>query len=86
MTRFIAFLVLVFGLAIAPRALAAYTPPPMTAHVTDTAHKLTEPERIAIDRKLEDYRVRSSNEIVVFLPASLEGETIEDVANTTARA
>jgi uncharacterized protein len=86
MTRFIAFLLMAFLLAFAPSALAAYTPPPMTAHVTDTAHKLTEPERIAIDRKLEDYRLRTSNEIAVFLPASMDGETIEDVANTTARA
>jgi len=86
MSRFIAFLVFVFALAIAPSALAAYTPPPMTAHVTDTAHKLTEPERIAIDRKLEDYRLRTSNEIAVFIAATLDGESIEDVANATARA
>jgi uncharacterized protein len=86
MTRaFIAFLFMVMALAFAPSALA-YTPPPMTAHVTDAAHKLTEPERIAIDRKLEDYRLRTTNEIAVFLPATLDGETIEDVANATARA
>lgn len=86
MTRaFIAFLVMVMALAFAPSALA-YTPPPMTAHVTDTAHKLTEPERIAIDKKLEDYRLRTSNEIAVFIPATLDGETVEDVANATARA
>jgi uncharacterized protein len=85
MTRFLAFLVMVVTLAFAPSAFA-YTPPPMTAHVTDTAHKLTEPERIAIDRKLEDYRLRTSNELAVFITASLDGETIEDVANATARA
>lgn len=85
MKAFFAFFVFLFALALAPRALA-YTPPPMTAHVTDTAHKLTEEERLAIDKKLEDYRVRTTNEIAVFIPASLEGETIEDVGIATGRA
>ncbi len=82
---FLAFVAFVFALALAPRALA-YTPPPMTAHVTDTAHKLTETERVEIDKKLEDYRVRTTNEIAVFIPASLDGETIEDVGIATGRA
>ena len=85
MTRLIAFLVLVLAFVIAPSALA-YTPPTMTAHVTDTAHKLTEPERLAIDKKLEDYRVRTTNEIAVFVPATLDGDDIENVAFTTFRA
>jgi uncharacterized protein len=86
MTRaFVAFLFMVMALAFAPSALA-YTPPPMTAHVTDTAHKLTEPERIAIDKKLEDYRVRTTNQIAVFIPASLEGEPVSEVAVETGRA
>jgi uncharacterized protein len=85
MKAFIAFLVMVIGLAIAPSALA-YTPPTMTAHVTDTAHKLTEIERLAIDKKLEDYRLRTTNEIAVFIPASLDGESIEDVGIATGRA
>ena len=86
MTRtLLAFLVFVFALVIAPSALA-YTPPPMTAHVTDTAHKLSEADRLALDRKLEDYRVKTTNEIAVFIPASLDGESIDDVANATGRA
>lgn len=85
LNRFIAFAIFVLALAIAPSA-RAYTPPPMTAHVTDTAHKLTETERLAIDRKLEDYRVRTTVEIAVFLPASLDGDDVEDVAFTTFRA
>ncbi len=85
MKAFLAFLTFMFALAIAPRALA-YAPPPMTAHVTDTAHKLTESERLEIDKKLEDYRLRTTNEIAVFIPASLDGETIEDVAIATGRA
>jgi len=74
----------VVGLVALPAR--AYTPPPMTAHVTDTAHKLTEEQRLAIDRKLEDYRIRTTNEIAVFIPASLEGQPIEDVAVDTGRA
>lgn len=81
-----ALFALVVGLVAAPRAALAYTPPPMTAHVTDTAGKLTESERLALDRKLEDYRLRTTIEIAVFLPKSLEGNDIEDVANATARA
>ena len=85
MTLFLAFFAFLVALAIAPRALA-FVPPPMTAHVTDTAHKLSEAERLDIDKKLEDYRLRTTNEIAVFIPASLEGDTIEDVGIETARA
>jgi uncharacterized protein len=85
MSRVVFFLVLALGLVFSTAALA-YTPPPMTAHVTDTAHKLTEPERIAIDKKLEDYRLKTGNQIAVFVPASLDGESIEDVGVATGRA
>ena len=81
----LAFVFFVLALVVAPRAMA-YAPPPMTAHVTDTAGKLTEEQRLALDKKLEDYRLRTTNEIAVFIPKSLEGDDIEDVANTTARA
>ncbi len=79
-----ALIAFLFALVLAPSALA-YTPPPMTAHVTDTAGKLTEPERLAIDRKLEDYRARTSNEIAVFIPATLDGNTPEEVAFAAGR-
>jgi uncharacterized protein len=79
-------LLCVVALVVAPRVALAYTPPPMTAHVTDTAGELSESQRLAIDRKLEDYRLRTTNEIAVFIPRSLEGETIEDVGIETARA
>ncbi len=84
MTRFFSFLFFVFAFVIAPSALA-YTPPTMTAHVTDAAHKLTESDRITIDRKLEDYRLRTGNEIAVFIAASLDGEEAESVAFTAGR-
>jgi uncharacterized protein len=85
MTRSLfAVLAFFFALVLAPSALA-YTPPPMTAHVTDPAHVLTEPERLAIDAKLEAYNQATTNEIVVFLPASLEGEESEAVAFAALR-
>jgi uncharacterized protein len=85
MKHIVFLLVIAFGLVLSARAMA-FTPPPMTAHVTDTAGKLTEPERIALDHKLEDYRLRTGNQIAVFLPASLDGDTIEEVSIATARA
>jgi len=84
MTRLVWLFAFLFAFVLAPGALA-YTPPPMTAHVTDPAHVLTDRQRFAIDRKLEDYRVRSGNEIAVFLPASLEGEDAETVAFAAGR-
>ena len=83
--RLLALLTLLLALVVTARA-EAYTPPPMTAHVTDTAGKLTEEQRLALDKKLEDYRLRTTNEIAVFIPRSLEGETIEDVGIATGRA
>jgi len=73
-------------LFVAGNASAAFTPPTMTAHVTDQAGKLGEGERLALDRKLEDYRLRTSAEIAVFLPTSLEGDSIDDVTFATFRA
>lgn len=82
---FFTLLVCLFALALAPRAFA-FTPPPMTAHVTDTAGELTQAQRLTLDKKLEDYRLRTTNEIAVFIPKSLEGDAIEDVGIATGRA
>jgi uncharacterized protein len=82
--RIVALLTLLLALVAIPAR--AFTPPPITGHVTDTAGKLSETQRLALDRKLEDYRLRTSNQIAVFIPKSLEGEPIEDVAVDTGRA
>lgn len=58
----------------------AWAPPPIKTAVVDSAHKLSDPERQALERDLAAYRKQTTNEVVVFLPASLEGRTIEDVA------
>jgi uncharacterized protein len=64
----------------------AFTPPPIDGHVTDTAGKLTAPQRQALNAKLDDVRQRAGYEIAVLLAGSLEGETIDDVAYATFNA
>ena len=74
--------VLLFGRS----AAAMFVPPPITGHVTDTAGKLTRDERLALDKKLEDYRLCSLHEVAVLVTGSLEGEPVDDVAYKTFRA
>jgi uncharacterized protein len=85
MRAFLALLVFVLSLAITERALA-YTPPEHTGHITDPAGQLTAEDHAYFNQTLESYRLRTTNEIAVFLPVSLEGETIEDVGIATGRA
>jgi len=80
-----ALLGFVLSLVVTGRA-AAFTPPTMTGHVTDAASKLTDADRAQINEKLENYPLRTTNEVAVFLPASLDGEAIEDVGIETFRA
>jgi uncharacterized protein len=73
-------------LLLAPRAaLADFTPPPFDGYVVDTAGKLSEQDRQAIDAKLKAYEESSTNQIAVLVTKSLEGDPIEDVAYRTAR-
>src|SRR5882757_1158639 len=65
---------------------SAFKPPPLEGHVTDTAGKLTAVDKKAINTRLAAYRVKSTNEIAVFIARSLEGETIDDVAYATFNA
>jgi uncharacterized protein len=85
MRALISWLVFVATLVLSTTALA-FTPPPITGHVTDTAGKLSDADHTEINRKLEEYRVRTTNEIAVLIPASLDGESIEDVGIATLRA
>jgi uncharacterized protein len=86
MSKLVAHLLVVLAVGLFSARALAFTPPPMTGHVTDTAGKLEEPERLAIDQKLEDYRQRTTNEIAVFIPATLDGDDVADVAFVTFRA
>src|SRR4051794_37886953 len=69
-------------LLLAGQALA-YTPPPIEGHVTDKAGKLSADDLRYLEDKLEKYRLATTNEIAVFLVASLGNETIDDVAYGT---
>lgn len=57
--------------------------PPLNARVIDPAHRLTASEASQIDETLAGFRQRTGVPIVVFIPASLAGNTIEDVAYQT---
>jgi uncharacterized protein len=57
--------------------------PPLDARVVDPANRLTATERQEIDETLAGFRQRTGVPIVVFIPASLAGNTIEDVAYQT---
>ncbi len=67
-------------------AASGYHVPPIEGHVTDPARRLGVVEKRALEDKLEAYRDCAKHEIAVFLPSSLEGHTVEDVAYETFRA
>ena len=65
---------------------AAFKPPALNGHVMDTAGFLTPDQVLKIDQKLDRARQETGFAIVVFIPGSLEGEDIADVAYTTFNA
>jgi uncharacterized protein len=85
-----AFVVALFAafalLFVARPARAEYEPPPIRGHVNDKAGKLTRAQIDALNLKLDGVNRRTGSEIAVFLPASLEGNSIEDVAYYTFKA
>lgn len=81
-TIFFVLAVLTF-LFVSETARAAYTPPARTGFITDPGNELGAPGAEAISAKLARYQACSTNEIAVFLPTSLDGNPIEDVAYTT---
>ncbi len=73
----------IHGAVTSGASATKFVVPKIEGHVTDTATRLTPAEKNALDGKLSDYRACSTNEIAIFIPSSLEGETVEDVAYTT---
>lgn len=63
----------------------AFEPPPLDGHVVDTAGALTADEVHRLDAKLDAARQKTGFAVVVFIPGSLGGESIEDVGYHTAR-
>src|SRR5262245_33269891 len=67
-------------------AWAAFRPPPLEqqhGQVIDEAGKLAAGEREYLNGKIEKARRATGFPLVVFLPRSLEGESIEDAAYET---
>lgn len=75
-----------FALLFALPARAAFAPPELHGYIVDTAGKLGEDDLAYLDRKLDALRRRTGFDIAVFLPASLEGEDIDDIAYKTFNA
>ena len=76
-----ALLALVLSLAFVRNARAAiYVPPPIQGYVTDAAGVLSLEEVAALDRKLAAYRACSAYHVVVFVPRTLGGFSVEDVS------
>ena len=69
------------AVAFVPAARAGnYVPPPIQGYITDTAGVLSKEEVAALDEKLSAYRKCSTNHVVVFVPGTLGGHPVEDVA------
>jgi uncharacterized protein len=66
-----------------PRIAFAYAPPTIAGYVNDPSNQLTASEKTALNAKLDAHRRSFGHHIVVFLPSTLAGESIEDVAYTT---
>jgi uncharacterized protein len=83
------WLAAIFGLAIlfvGGYAHAAFVVPPIQGHVTDTAGVLSPEERAGLEQRLSQLMDQSGREIAVFVPGSLQGDTVEDVAYNTFNA
>lgn len=73
---------------VSSAARAEYTPPSLRGHghIVDSARKLTEQELLELNRKIEGINQRTHADVAVYIPASLEGNTIEDVGYYTFKA
>ena len=69
---------LCFALFSTVKTNAAFTVPPNDGFVTDAAGILTVSQKSSIARTLEDYRDKTSNEIVVVILKDLGGTDIQD--------
>ena len=67
-------------------AVSAYHPPLPQGWVTDAAGKLSPADRAFLDARLKAFKDETGAQVIVFIPASLNGEPIEDVAYGTFQA
>jgi uncharacterized protein len=73
-------------LVLATAALALSIPPPPTRRINDYAGVLTAQDRDRLERKLAERERSSSNQVVVAIFRSLEGESLEDFSIRLAQA
>lgn len=79
-------LALMLGVVLVPRTAAAFAPPPPDGAVTDTSGRLTAEDDRVIEAEIAAYRARTGHELAVLMVGSLGGESVDDVAYTTANA
>jgi uncharacterized protein len=73
--------IMLWAVCLAPLSVLAFTIPAQpTGFVQDYAHILTADQVATLETKLEAYEKQSTNEIAVVTIQSLDGDTIENVA------
>ena len=77
MQRYFAFLCL-FCLPVL--TFAFVVPPKPTTYVSDYAKMLSSEEVVILETKLQDFERNTTNEIAVVTVLSLDGDTVENVA------
>jgi uncharacterized protein len=84
----IAALLFFLGMAalIAPSFAGALSVPPLTAHINDYAHMISEPTAAGLERELAGVEKTDSTQIVVLTVPGLEGENIEEFSIRVAEA
>lgn len=84
MARALSALLLALAAIVWPAAAwAKFEPPPLRGHVVDEANALDDVAEARIAARLDALRLQKGFAIVVYLPASLKGLPIEDVAYDT---
>ncbi len=83
LAAFAAFSLFFFLALLFPRAAFAFTPPLPNGAVTDTAGRLSPSDDARLEANIASYRARTQHQLAVLVVASLDGESIEDVAYKT---
>jgi len=79
--KFLVILLLFLSLYSTGRVVLAFEIPPRpTTYVNDYAGILTDGEEQSLEQKLEDFEYTSTNEIAVVIISSLDGDSVENVA------
>lgn len=85
MIRYI-YTILMALILLVPTNSFAFEPPKPTNYVVDLAGKLSQEQLAALNSKLDGMNKSTKNEFAGLIIPSLNGESIEDVANTTFKS